>query len=157
MTKEDKWTIPERLNTQININEIEQRPFVTADNRFLFFIRMSIAHEDGEDIYGSDIYWVNTRTIFGPYSYNTALEAPVKYNEEFQLNFPKDVFKDVDDNELIFHLAMNDDSEIPDWLEFDKSLLALHGIWRFEEAKTFKLTATDPKGNTGKFEFRLGQ
>ena len=53
------------------------------------------------------------------------------------LNFPKDVFKDVDDNELIFHLAMNDGAEIPDWLEFDKSLLALHGIWRFEEAETF--------------------
>lgn len=44
-TKKGSWTTPERLNNDINGKDIEQRPFVSPDNKFLFFSRMRVVIE----------------------------------------------------------------------------------------------------------------
>ncbi len=153
--KEGSWTVPKRLPPRINSKEIEQRPFVSADNKFLFFSRTSVTHENEGDIYESDVYWVSTKSVFCPFVYNSRIEASVKYTEEFELDLPNDIFKDVDDKKLVFQIALEDDSEIPEWIEFDPDQLVLSGKWNSKEALTLKLTATDISGNTGEFKFEL--
>jgi hypothetical protein len=154
-TKNGSWTIPERLNSSINGKEIEQRPFVSPDNRFLFFSRMSITQENGQDMYESDIFWVSTKSVFKPYAYNTKIEAGVTYNEEFEVSFPFDLFKDIDDKALSYQVSMEDDSELPKWIKFNSSNVSLNGVWKSKAPLTIKLTATDRSGNLGEFKFKL--
>ena len=154
-TKEDGWTVPKRLNSLINSEEIEQRPFVSPDHTFLFFSRTSVTRENEQDVYDADIYWVSTSSVFSPYIYNPQIDASMIYNEEFELNFPKDIFKDVDDKKLLFQLTLENNSAIPEWMEFDSGTLILRGRWNTKAALTLKLTATDNSGNTGEFIFEL--
>lgn len=156
-TKKRSWTIPERLNTNINGKEIEQRPFVSPDNRFLFFSRMHITQEKGKDIYDSDIYWVSTMSVFKPYPYNTEIEATVKHDEKFKISFPHDLFKDINDSKLLYEVSMENDSELPEWIKFDSSSLALNGVWKSKVPLTIKVTGTDSSGNSGVFKFKLGE
>jgi len=154
-TKEGLWTAPKRLNSLINSKEIEQRPFVSADNRLLFFSRMSITRKNEQDVYDSDIYWVSTKSVFAPYAYNPIVDFSIVDNEEFELNLPKDIFKDIDDEKLSFRLTLENDSSIPDWMEFDDRELILRGKWITKNTLTFRLTASDPAGNSGDFIFTL--
>lgn len=156
-TKNGSWTIPKRLNTNINGKEIEQRPFVSPDNRFLFFSRMIISQENGQDVYDSDIYWVSTISVFKPYPYNTEIEARVSHNEKFEINLPHDLFKDIDDYALSYQVAMENDSELPEWIKFDSNNLSLSGVWKSKVSLAFKITATDSSGNSGALKIKLGE
>ena len=111
-TKDGSWTAPDRLNEKINSPEIEQRPFISPDNQFLFFSRMSITRENDEDIFESDIYWVSTKEVFKPYPFDTLTDTYVPYNETFQLNFPSDLFKDLDDDKLSYQVTLEDGSSL---------------------------------------------
>lgn len=154
-TKEDAWTVPKRLNSQINGKEIEQRPFVSPDNKFLFFSRTSVLRENEQYVYDSNIYWVSTKSVFSPYVYNSQIETSIRYDEAFEINLPKDLFKDVDDEKLSFHLTLKNNSAIPEWIEFDDEQLILSGYWTTKEPLTFKLTAIDISGNSEEFIFEL--
>lgn len=154
-TKEGEWTVPKKLNSHINGKEIEQRPFVSPDNKFLFFSRTSVMRENDQDVYDSDIYWVSTKSVFSPYVYNSQIETSIRYKETFEVNLPKDLFKDVDDEKLSFQLTLENNSAIPEWIAFDKEQLVLSGIWQSKETLAFKLTATDTSGNSGEFIFEL--
>lgn len=52
----DRWTKPKRLSNKINTNANEYGPFLSNDNRYLFFTRLG----DGNQ---GDIYWVDLNTI----------------------------------------------------------------------------------------------
>ena len=156
-TKDGSWTPPDRLDTLINSKEIEQRPFVSPDNQFLFFSRTSVTQKNGQEVYDSDIYWVSTKSVFRPYAYNTQMEASVKYNEIFQLTIPQDVFKDVDQEQLSFKLSLEDGSEIPQWISLDAEKLRLSGKWNTKGAIHLKLTATDVYENSAEFSFELSE
>ncbi len=151
------WTPLKRLNDHINGKEIEQRPFVSPDHKFLFFSRMKILRENGRDSYDSDIYWVSTKSVFAPYIYNPQIEASVTFNKKFELHFPSDLFKDIDNQELTYQLTLKDGSEIPEWITFDSDKLMLSGTWATKEPLGFKLTARDGSGNSNIFKFDLNQ
>lgn len=117
--KSGEWSMPECLNAIINSTEIEQRPFVSPDRKYLFFNRMSVSYQNKKEIYESDIYWVNTKSIFKPYAYNVPVKLEVIYNEPFQIHLPKDLFKDVDDAKLSYNLTLKNNTELPGWIKFD--------------------------------------
>jgi hypothetical protein len=54
------WTLPVRLDSTINTKEWELRPFVSADNKYLFFTRITFGKNGPID---SDIYWVNVERL----------------------------------------------------------------------------------------------
>lgn len=155
LTRAGSWTAPKRLNSDINGTEIEQRPFVTPDNDFLFFSRTSVAQENGKDVYDSDIYWVSTRLIFGPYVYNENFEAKVIQGAPFELQLPKDLFKDVDDDSLSYEIKVNDVGELPEWINFDADEWVLNGSWKTTASLELKVIATDPSGNSEEFTINL--
>ncbi|OEK04114.1 putative Ig domain-containing protein [Roseivirga misakiensis] len=155
-TATHNWTTPLRLNNYINGKEIEQRPFVSPDNKHLFFSRMSISQENGQDVYESDIYWVSTQKVFAPYVFRKPIFPTMKLDESFEWSFPADLFKDIDDVSFDYALSFNDKKVLPEWLKFDAASLTISGVWQSEEPLTLVLTATDKSGNTTTFEFSLG-
>ncbi|WKN46143.1 putative Ig domain-containing protein [Tunicatimonas pelagia] len=154
-TKAGAWTTLERLNSRINSKEIEQRPFVSPDNKFLFFSRMSVTQVDSAENYDSDIYWVSTKSIFKPYLYNDNIDVDIEHGEPFQLDLPKDLFRDVDDTKLSYQASLADDAELPEWIKFDTGNLSLSGTWKSEEPLIIKITATDSAVNNGYYRFQL--
>lgn len=56
----NKWSSPIRLDSTINTKDWELRPFVSADNKYLFFTRMTFSKNEPID---SDIYWVDIERI----------------------------------------------------------------------------------------------
>jgi WD40-like Beta Propeller Repeat len=56
----NEWSSPARLDSTINTSNWELRPFVSADNKYLFFTRMSFG---ANGLNESDIYWVSIERI----------------------------------------------------------------------------------------------
>ena len=98
---------------------------------------------------------MSTHSVFRPYIYINQMEASEIYNEIFQLTFPQDVFKDVDQEQLTFKLSLEDGSEIPEWMSFDAEKLRLSGKWNTKGAIHLKLTATDVYENSAEFSLEL--
>ncbi len=147
LTKTESWTIPERLDSEVNSLEIEQRPFISSDNQYLFFSRISMLPEHGSDDYESDIYWVSTASVFKPFPYHPIPVKHLEYNESFQIQLPEDIFKDVDNNIISYKLSLNNSLDLPEWIRFDEKKLLLIGSWRTKEPAILKITAIDDYGN----------
>ncbi len=149
--KDRSWSLPQRLNEQINSPEIEQRPFVSPDNDYLFFSRMSVSRENAEPSYESDIYWVSTESVFGPYPYDTQVATSIREGEPFEVNFSSELFKDVDDDIMTYMASLEDGSPLPHWIVFDSEALSLSGTWKSGTSLRVQITATDTSGNAGVF------
>ena len=63
-TDHSDWTEPKRLPNSINSPEIEQRPFVSPDKKYLFFSRTTMKLVGMDTLFDSDIYWVSTKGLF---------------------------------------------------------------------------------------------
>ncbi len=148
-SKNDLWTKPERLDTVINGKEIEQRPFVSPDNEYLFFSRMRVVRENGEEIYESDIYWVSTRSVFRPYPYNVVSMPEVSFNKPFEIQLPDDLFRDVNGAIVSYGVSLGYEDKLPEWINFDEKKLLLTGIWESDVSQDVIITASDDDGNKG--------
>ncbi|MFZ7132864.1 MAG: hypothetical protein ACOWWR_10940 [Eubacteriales bacterium] len=115
------WTKPCLLDSTINTSNWERRPFVSIDNKFLFFTRMTF-NQTG--IAESDIYWVSTQKVFKPYVCNSLPDITVKVGKSFEVSIPADYFKDIDDKQLNLSINHYD----LDWLEFDNKSMKLSGL-----------------------------
>lgn len=116
-----KWIEPQIINSTINSKDWDRRPFVSIDNKFLFFTRLQIG-ETG--LTESDIYWVNTSKLFKPFVYHSLPETTtIQVGEKFEISIPKDYFKDIDDKQLIYSINQNKF----DWLIFDSEQMKLSG------------------------------
>ncbi|MEM8894629.1 MAG: putative Ig domain-containing protein [Bacteroidota bacterium] len=155
MTKGSKWTQPRRLSSAINSPEIEQRPFVSFDNKYLFFSRTNVTEENGEFKYDSDIYWVNTKSVFHPYVYNTPSQTVVVRDQPFEIQFPRDIFKDVDGDELNYSMSTVEGTSLPEGMTFDAQNITLSGVLKQDNPGDFILSATDEYGNSSQLEFTL--
>lgn len=137
------WTSPDRLDSMINSKEIEQRPFVSPDKKYLFFSRTLML----QDIIDSDIYWMSTKSIFKPYLYNAAPKLEVTYQLSFRIQFSKDLFKDVDNLDLLYDVTLSDGSKLPEWLNFDSKTLIFSGTWMDKKVVSILISATDSNTN----------
>ncbi|MES2515899.1 MAG: hypothetical protein V4580_17220 [Bacteroidota bacterium] len=140
------WTIPEPLDSIINSKDIEQRPFISADKKYLFFSRTTVL-----DTIDSDIYWVTTKSIFKPFLYNALPKIEVVYDKPFRVQFPDDLFKDVNDRDLLHEVTFQDGSKLSDGLNFDAKTLTLSGIWKDRTIVSLLISATDVNKNKSTF------
>lgn len=152
-TKSNSWTRLKRLNKHINGNQIEQRPFISPDSKFLFFSRTIKTVENELENYDADIYWVSTQQVFQPYIFDDQIEAEVRYNQAFEINLPADLFKDVNNSKLSYWVTLENNSEIPNWIHFDEESFTIRGNWLSQTPISLKLTAIDASGNSADFIF----
>jgi hypothetical protein len=61
--QDNVWSQPVRLDSSINTKDWELRPFVSANNKYLFFTRMTF---DKTGPVESDIYWVDIERLLKP-------------------------------------------------------------------------------------------
>jgi hypothetical protein len=144
----NEWTKPELLDSTINSKNWERRPFVTFDNKFLFFTRLEM---EGSNLIESDIYWVNTSKIFKPFIHNPLPDIALKVGEKFELQIPQDYFKDIDNKKLT--LSINQ-SEF-EWLEFNSQKLKLSGLPTLEGDFVLVFTAVDKAANMTRDKIKL--
>lgn len=112
------WILPELLDSSINTTDMERRPFVSIDNKFLFFTKQIF---DDKGYAESDIYWVNTQKVFKPFVFKPVSAKTIKIGKEIKLSIPTDYFKDIDNEILEIKLK----NEKFDWAKFDKEKMTL--------------------------------
>jgi len=88
--------------------------------------------------------------------YNTSFNRNEVYNKPFKINLPKDLFKHINNSSLRYKISLQNNVDIPDWIEFDTDLMLLKGIWKPEQQINIEITAIDEFGNKGVFNFELG-
>lgn len=134
------WVDPQRIDSTINSKDWDRRPFVSIDNKFLFFTRLQIGEQG---INESDIYWVNTSKLFKPFVYNALSDTTVRIGEKFEIPVPKGYFKDIDDEQLTYSMNQNQ----LDWVNFDSVQMKLSGCPTVAGDFELTFTASDKHSN----------
>lgn len=112
------WIQPTLLDSTINTDDWERRPFVSIDNKFLFFTKQTF---DDKGLAESDIYWVNTQKVFKPFVFNPITAKTIKIGMETELLIPTDYFRDIDNKDLEINL----NHEKFGWAKLDKEKMTL--------------------------------
>ncbi|WP_400263036.1 putative Ig domain-containing protein [Sphingobacterium sp. SG20118] len=136
----NNWIEPQIVDSTINSKDWDRRPFVSIDNKFLFFTRLQIAEKGLTE---SDIFWVNTSKLFKPFVYHSPHDITVQVGEEFEISIPKDYFKDIDDKQLTYKSNHNQF----DWLHFDSEQMKLSGNPTVGGVFELTFTAIDKSSN----------
>ncbi|MBC9795093.1 putative Ig domain-containing protein [Sinomicrobium weinanense] len=136
----NRWVEPQLIDPAINSKDWDRRPFVSIDNKFLFFTRLQIGEKGLTE---SDIYWVNTSKLFKPFVYNSLSDITVQVGEKFEISVPKDYFKDIDDTSLTYSVNQNQF----DWLNFNSDQMKLSGMPSVEGDFELTFTAIDKSSN----------
>ncbi len=140
------WTPPVSLGATINTADWERRPFVSFDNKYLFYTKLVF---DAKGLAESDIYWVSTKKVFSPFVYHPVSDIIIKTGEISEIALPPDVFKDIDDPTLRLRINQN----ILDWIEFDEVAMKL--TMAPKEAGVYKLIVTAMDGSSNKTESKV--
>ncbi|QNL48742.1 hypothetical protein H8S90_18440 [Olivibacter sp. SDN3] len=136
----NNWIEPQIIDSTINSKDWDRRPFVSIDNKFLFFTRLQIGEKGLTE---SDIFWVNTSKLFKPFVYHSLSDTIVQVGEKFELCVPKDYFKDIDDKQLTYSVNQHQF----DWLDFDSKQMKLSGLPSVEGDFELTFTAIDKSSN----------
>jgi len=134
------WTQPQILETSINSESWDRRPFVSIDNKYLFFTRLKI---EQSKLIESDIYWVNTSKVFKPFVYNPIPYEALQVGKKFEIQVPDDYFKDINNDNLVLSINKNEF----DWLEFNNKDMRLSGTPVQDGEYELVFTAVDKAGN----------
>jgi len=144
----NKWIEPQIIDSTINSEDWDRRPFVSIDNKFLFFTRLQTGEKGMTE---SDIYWVNTSKLFKPFVYNPPFDTVVQVGVNFEISIPADYFKDFDDNQL--DLSLNEKEF--NWIEFDSEKMKLSGLPTMDGEYELTFTAVDEHLNTTEDKIKI--
>lgn len=141
------WTDLKPLNEKINTDQFEGVPFVTVDNKFLFFTR---TNNDK-----SNIYWVITKNVFQPYLKFPVPDVYEKVNQKIEILFSNNTFADFNGSIVDYDVYLYDNAKLPDWLTFNKTTLILSGQTDKSEVLKLILAAKDNDGNITETGFKM--
>ncbi|QLG45347.1 putative Ig domain-containing protein [Costertonia aggregata] len=139
--KNKNWSAPKILDATINSKYWDRRPFVSIDNKYLFFTQLQIQENE---LIESDIFWVNTSKVFTPYVYNPLSDVNLKVGEKFEISVPFNYYKDIDDPEVKVSLNQNS----IEWLKFDSKKMKLSGLPTVHGEFELTFSAVDRNSNT---------
>jgi len=146
------WSKPERLDSTINTTDFEQRPFVTFDNKYLFFSRMTFISGNPCE---SDIYWSSTKKMFKPYPFHPISDTIIITGNIFNFQLPVNEFKDVDGKKLKYEAQLAKGENLPEWLKFNAKDRTFIGKPTNTEELMIKIKAIDENLNIAYDEFKL--
>jgi len=154
-----RWTNPKSLGSQINFGLNEWGPYVTSDNKYLFYTTGT--NPNYSDTY---IYWVRIdnlmdslmQTNFVPYVKNPIPDQTAIKGELFTFTIPDSTFIDDDGNAtLTYHAKLNNGSPLPAWLTFDTIAGTLTGAPSIIETLNIRVTAIDTAGASASTNFKI--
>jgi hypothetical protein len=144
------WTNPKSLGEQINFGLGNWGPYVTSDNKYLFYTTGTLANYS--DTY---VYWVRIDSLidsmrytnFVPYLKNTIPQQNATKGEMFTFTVPDSTFIDDDgNNTLTYSAKLSNGSSLPGWLTFDSITATLSGIPDMTQILALWIRATDNAG-----------
>jgi hypothetical protein len=144
------WTNPKGLGSQINFGLGMWGPYVSSDNKYLFYTTGTQANYS--DTY---VYWVRIdslmdslmHTNFVPYVKNPIPDQTAIKGELFTFTIPDSTFIDDDgNNTLTYHAKLTNGSPLPAWLTFDTIAGTFAGTPAIIETLNIRVTATDTDG-----------
>ena len=150
------WTNPKNLGPSVNTATDDFGPYVTADNKYLFY----------ESGYSgpSSIYWVKVdglidslmNTNFIPYVKNQIPNQAAVKGQLFNFTVPDSTFIDDDgNNTLSFSATLVNGNPLPSWLSFDPASAAFSGTPDSLQVLQLKVTATDTAGASASSSFLI--
>ncbi len=153
------WTSPRNLGKDINFGLASWGPYVTPDNKYLFYTTGS-----KPDYSDTGIYWVRVDNLIDslehtnnvPYLQRKLENRVVFVNQKVELNIPEDAFVD-DDGETTFSYSaiLNTGQPLPGWLSFDKLTGKFKGLPSEPAEYTIIVTAADKVNAVGLGVFKL--
>jgi len=154
--EDDTWTNPKNLGTSINTGSDDFSPYVTSDNKYLFY-------ESGYSSPGS-IYWVRIdslidslmHTNFIPYLKYSIPDQTGTVGDLFDFTIPDSTFIDDDgNNTLIYHANLTNGNPLPSWLTIDTISATFSGTPEIVQTLTIRVTATDTEGAAVSTTFKI--
>lgn len=141
------WTNPKNLGAAINSGLAAWGPYVSPDNKYLFYTTGT--NPNYSDTY---IYWVRIDNIrdslkltnYVPYVKNQIPNITDTNGTQFTYTFPDSTFVDDDgNNTLSYSAVLSNGNPLPQWLNFDSTTRTFSGIISSSTSLTIKITATD--------------
>jgi hypothetical protein len=126
------WTSPKIFDKKINFGLGSWGPWVTPDNKYLFYSTGTKA--DYSDV---AVYWVRIDNLIdsmkttnqSPYIMSLIQDQPAVAGQLFTFKVPDNIFFDDDSKEPLTYTAkIPDGSPIPAWLSFNPSTRSFSGI-----------------------------
>lgn len=154
------WTNSKSLGNHINSPSPtwEYGPFVTQDNKYLFFSR-------GDNAWSSYYtYWCRIDNIidslkytnYVPYLRNQIPNQTDTVGKQFSYTFPDSTFFDDDgNNTLSYSATLGSGEPLPAWLSFDSTSRTFSGVISPVQSINIKVTATDTAGASASCTFAL--
>jgi hypothetical protein len=159
LKNDGNWTNPKDLGPQINFGLGMWGPFVSSDNKYLFYTTGTLP--DYSDTY---VYWVRIDSLMDslkytnyiPYVKNRIPDQEVTKGELFTYTVPDTTFIDDDgNNTLVYHAKLNNGSPLPAWLTFDTVIGTFSGTPAIIETLNIRVTAIDTAGATASTNFKI--
>ncbi len=150
------WTNPKNLGPWVNTSGDDFGPYVTADNKYLFY-------ESGYSS-PSSIYWIQADqlidsliyTNFVPYVRNLIPDQSAIKGELFTFTIPDSTFVDDDGNNTLTYTAeLTNGNPLPAWLTFDTLAGTFTGTPEVTETLNIRVTATDTAGAAASTSFKI--
>jgi hypothetical protein len=125
------WTTPRNFGPKIDFGLGSWGPYVTSDNKYLFY--STGTKQDYSDVF---TYWVRIDAIIDslrqtnlpPYVSSLIENQAVVAGQPFRFTLPENIFADEDINDsLTYSVQMRNGDPVPEWLVFDPSTKTLSG------------------------------
>jgi len=153
------WTNPRNLGAKINFGLGMWGPFVTPDNKYLFYTTGT--KPDYSDV---NVHWIRVdglidslkHTNIPPYAKNKIKSPTGIVGQSYNFTIPDDTFFDEDGNTTFTYSAnLIDGSPLPNWLNFDKLTKTFSGIPKETGELRIIVSATDTENDSGISAFKL--
>jgi hypothetical protein len=154
------WTNSKSLGSEINLPfpSWEYGPFVTRDNKYLFFSR------GGAAMTSYNTYWVKIDNIidslkhtnFVPYLKSQIPDQSDTAGTPYSYTYPENTFIDDDgNNTLTYSAALSSGNPLPSWLNFDPVTRTFWSASTTAGTFSIKVIATDTAGASASCTFTL--
>jgi hypothetical protein len=144
------WTTPRNFGPKIDLGLGSWGPYVTRDNKYLFY--STGTKQDYSDVF---TYWVRIdnlidslkKTNLPPYVKSLIESQTAFVGQPFRFTVPENIFADEDNNDsLTYSAQMRNGDPIPAWLVFDPSTRTFSGKpVRSGEVTVFVIAADQQK------------
>jgi hypothetical protein len=125
------WTNPRNFGPKIDFGLGSWGPYVTSDNKYLFY--STGTKPDYSDVY---VYWVRIdgvidsmkHTNSGPYIKSLIINQAAAAGQPFTFTIPNNIFYDDDSNvPLLYSATLINDNPLPSWISFDPGTKTFSG------------------------------
>ena len=151
------WTNPKNMGTEVNTSGDEYGPYVTDDNKYLFYT-------SGTDMSNTSIYWICIdelleklkKSNYAPYVNNKIKDMVYPVGHQFNYQLPDSIFIDDDGiNSLTYSATLDNDEPLPTWIKFQEDNKTFSGILSKAGAFNIKITAIDSENERTSCTFSL--